>query len=208
MSTSEISPVTLELWVDPICPWAWMTSRWLAEVEQVRPVTVTYRVMSLAYLNRDREMPPEYDLVKTEGWKPVRVLAAVGQERGSTAVRNLYEQMGQRLHPGGRELKEIDAIIDEALVEVGLPSTFIAAATDPTFDDLVIREHHAGMDQVGTDVGTPVIAVGGAAIFGPVVTPAPKGEAAGRLFDGVMLVMQTPGFYELKRSRTTGPQFD
>lgn len=197
-----------EIWVDPLCPWAWMTSRWLLEVERIRPVNVTVRVMSLAYLNRDRVMPPEYQSVLTEGWKPVRVLASARMLHGSESVRALYEQMGQRLHPGGRTLADIDAVIVESVGAAGLPPSLCDAAIDVALDEAVIKEHHLGVDQVGPDVGTPIVSVAGVAFFGPVVTPAPKGEDAGRLWDGVLLAASTPGFYELKRSRSEGPKFD
>ena len=79
---------------------------------------------------------------------------------------------------------------------------------DPSYDDAIKKSHHAGMDQVGPDVGTPVIVIDGAAIFGPVITPIPRGEQAARLWDGVQLVMGVPGFYELKRGRTESPTFE
>jgi hypothetical protein len=197
-----------DIWVDPICPWAWMTSRWLLEVEQTRPVKVTFRVMSLAYLNKDREMPPAYQAVKTEGWKPVRVLIAAGQQFGQEAVRNLYNEMGTRLHPGGKKLADIDEVIADSINALGLSPDLINAATDASLDEDLIKEHHAGVSQVGEDVGTPIISVDGVAFFGPVVTPAPRGEDALRLWDGIVLAASTPGFYELKRSRTQGPKFD
>ena len=200
--------VGAEIWVDPLCPWAWMTSRWLMEVRRLRGIDVTVRVMSLAHLNRDREMPKEYQLVLTEGWKPVRVLAAAGMQHGDDAVRDLYEQMGLRLHPGGRKLEEIDEVIRESIAAAGLPDALNAAATDTSLDDAVIKDHDAAIDQVGGDVGTPVIAVNGVAFFGPVITPAPRGEDALRLFDGVVMAASTPGFYELKRTRKQGPKFD
>jgi hypothetical protein len=197
-----------DIWVDPICPWAWMTSRWLLEVEQTRPVKVTFRVMSLAYLNKDREMPPAYQAVQTEGWKPVRVLIAAGQQFGHEAVRNLYNEMGTRLHPGGKKLADIDEVIADSINALGLSPELINAANDVSLDDDLIKEHHAGVDQVGEDVGTPIISVDGVAFFGPVVTPAPRGEDALRLWDGIVMAASTPGFYELKRSRKQGPKFD
>lgn len=198
---------TAEIWVDPLCPWAWMTSRWLVEVERMRGIPLRIRVMSLAHLNRDRDLPAEYQPVLTEGWKPVRVLIAAQMHHGDDAVRALYDQMGERLHPGGRKLAEIDAVISESVRAAGLPESLSAAAVDASLDEAVIKEHHAGVDQVGNDVGTPIVSVKGVAFFGPVVTPAPRGDDALRLWDGVLLAAGTPGFYELKRSRTQGPDF-
>lgn len=199
--------VPAEIWVDPLCPWAWMTSRWLVEVERLRGNPVQVRIMSLAYLNRDRDLPEEYRLVLTEGWKPVRVLMAAKMLYGDEAVRALYDQMGERIHPGGRKLTEIDAVIAESIAAAGLPDSLVNAANDTDLDQAVIKEHHAGVDQVGNDVGTPIVAVAGVAFFGPVVTPTPRGEDALRLWDGIVLAASTPGFYELKRSRTKGPDF-
>ncbi|CAB4875848.1 MAG: disulfide bond formation protein DsbA [Actinobacteria bacterium] len=202
---------TADFWFDPMCPWAWMTSRWMLEVEKVRDISVRWNVMSLAVLNDGRELSDEYVEIMRQAWKPVRVVIAAQQQHGDEVVLPLYTAIGTRLHPGER--KDLDAVIAEALAEVGLPAE-LAAVGDGDSVDVELRASHArGIALVGTDVGTPVIAVPGSdgaliGFFGPVVTPAPKGEAAGRLWDGVVLVASTPGFYELKRSRTEGPIFD
>jgi predicted DsbA family dithiol-disulfide isomerase len=201
--TTERTPV--DLWFDPLCPWAWMTSRWLLEVEKVRPIAPSFRVMSLAYLNADKDIPDDYRAFLEPGWGPVRVCIAAAQQHGDEVLLPLYTAMGNRIHLEGRDVDR--TLIEEALAEVGLPQELADAMDSTDFDEDVKKSHHAGMDQVGMDVGTPVIAVGGVAIFGPVVTPAPKGEAAGRLWDGVVLVASTPGFFELKRSRDKGPDF-
>ena len=201
---------TADFWFDPMCPWAWMTSRWMLEVEKVRDISVRWNVMSLAVLNDGRELSDEYVEIMRQAWKPVRVVIAAQQQHGDEVVLPLYTAIGTRLHPGER--KDLDAVIAEALAEVGLPAE-LAAVGDGDSVDVELRASHArGIALVGTDVGTPVIAVPGPdgaliGFFGPVVTPAPKGEAAGRLWDGVVLVASTPGFYELKRSRTEGPIF-
>lgn len=187
-----------DFWFDPLCPWAWMTSRWILEVEKVRDIEVRWHVMSLAYLN---DMEPHSD-----AWGPVRVATAARLAHGNDVLLPLYNAMGTRIHPGGN--KDYRQVTVEALEEVGLPAGLVTAADGTEYDDALKEMHHAGMDQVGLDVGTPVISVDGVAFFGPVVSPAPKGEEAGRLWDGVVLVAGTDGFFELKRSRTREPQFD
>lgn len=197
--------VTAGFWFDPLCPWAWVTSRWMLEVESVRPVTVRWHVMSLAVLNEGREMNPEYERFMRQAWGPVRVVTAARLAHGDDVVLPLYTAMGTRLHPQGRT--DLAAVVAESLAEVGLPAGLAAAMTSTDYDAELRRSHQAGMDPVGTDVGTPVIQVEGVAFFGPVVTPIPRGEAAGRLWDGVRLVAGTDGFFELKRSRTVSPAF-
>jgi protein-disulfide isomerase-like protein with CxxC motif len=197
---------TADFWFDPICPWAWMTSRWMMEVEKVRPVDVRWHVMSLAVLNEGRDLSESYRASMDRAWGPVRVITAAQQLHGEKYVKALYDAMGTRIHPGGN--KDLPQVIREALEEVGLPEDLADYATRTDVDEQVRASHSAGISLVGEDVGTPVVAFNGVAIFGPVVTPAPKGEAAGRLWDGTVLVTSTPGFYELKRSRTQGPIFD
>ncbi len=199
------------MWFDPKCPWAWLTSRWLLEVEKVRSVRVRFHVMSLAVLNEGRDgLPERYREFLTTAWGPVRVAIAAEQKYGPEVLRDLYTALGARAHPQHRELDR-DTIV-EALTEVGLDPA-LADAADSTGYDAALRESHdVGMKPVGLDVGTPVIHTPGPdgdmiAFFGPVVTPAPKGEAAGRLWDGVLLVAGTPGFYEIKRTRDESPSF-
>ena len=197
---------TVDLWVDPACPWAWITSRWLLAAKEVRDVNVRFHVMSLAVLNEGRDLPESYKELLALAWKPVRVLIAAEQQHGNDIVEPLYSAMGRRYHV--ENMKDLDAMIAESLAEVGLDASLAAAATSTDYDEALQASHHAGMDPVGFDVGTPVLHVNGEAIFGPVITPAPKGEDAGRLLDGVIAVMSIPGFYELKRSRTQGPIFE
>jgi 2-hydroxychromene-2-carboxylate isomerase len=197
---------TVHFWFDPICPWAWMTSRWMEEVERERPVDVTWHVMSLAVLNEGRDLPAEYQEMMTKAWGPVRVIAAAQQRHGDDVVKPLYDAMGTRIHPKG--IKDWGQVIAESLAEVGLPAELAAYADSDEYDAPLRASHEDGISRVGQDVGTPVIAVDDTAFFGPVVSPAPKGQAAARLWDGVLLVAQTPGFYEIKRSRTQGPVFD
>jgi len=202
---------TVDMWFDPICPWAWMTSRWLLEVERVRGLTVRFHVMSLAVLNSGRDLPEAYAELMERGWGPVRICVAAAQKYGPGVLRDLYTAFGTQIHLGGRELSP--DLYRDTLAEAGLDPALAGAAESTEYDEALRASHDAGMRPVGLDVGTPVIHVPGAggetvAFFGPVVTPAPRGEAAGRLWDGCLLVAGTPGFYEIKRTRTVGPIFD
>ncbi len=195
----------VEMWFDPICPWAWLTSRWLMEVEQVRDIEVTWSVMSLSVLNEGRELSPDYLSMMDRSWGPVRVIIAAALEHGPQVVKPLYDAMGTRIHLGEEE--DYAKVIAPALDEVGLPADLARFADSTQVDDQLRSSHQRAMDLVGDDVGTPVICVDGVAFFGPVVTPAPTGEEAGRLWDGCLLVAGTPGFFELKRTRDVGPSF-
>ena len=196
----------VDFWFDPVCPWAWMTSRWVLEVEKVRDVEVSWHVMSLAVLNEGRDDSPEAAEKTVRQLGPVRVVTAVRELHGQEHVGPLYTAIGTQIHPGGE--KDLLVAVEKGLAEVGLPAELLDHAHSDRFDGQLRASHAAGIDQVGQDVGTPVISVGGVGFFGPVVTPAPKGDAAGRLWDGVLAVASTPGFYELKRTRDEGPIFD
>ena len=200
-------PDEVDFWFDPLCPWAWITSRWMVEVEKVRPVATRWHVMSLAVLNEGRDDLPEgYKERLTHAWGPVRVCVAAEQKFGPDVVLPLYTAIGTRFHNDKAERNR--ATIEAALAEAGLPADLADAMESAEYDDAVRASHTDGIERVGVEVGTPVISVGGASIFGPVVTPIPRGEAAAKLWDGVLLCLQTPGFFELKRSRTTPPIFD
>lgn len=195
-----------EFWFDPLCPWAWMTSRWMGEVQQVRPVDVTWHPFSLAVLNEGRDLPAEYRAMMDRGWGPARVVTAARELHGQEVVKPLYDAIGTAIHPGG--VADYDEAITKGLAEAGLPADLAKYAASDEYDPQMRASTKAALDLVGDDVGTPVIAVDGVAFFGPVLSPAPKGEDAGKLWDGTVLVASTPGFFEIKRSRTVGPQFD
>jgi 2-hydroxychromene-2-carboxylate isomerase len=200
-------PTHVDFWFDPICPWAWIASRWIGEVQQVRPVTVTWHVMSLSVLNDGKDdLSERYRELLTTGWGPVRVLIAAEQAHGPEVLGPLYTALGNRLHlekaPRDRET------ITAALAEAGLPASLADAMDSTEYDEALRASHEEGISRVGYEVGTPVISVNGTSVFGPVMSPIPRGEAAARLWDGVLLLAGTDGFFELKRSRTRDPVFD
>jgi len=204
---TEQPPTPVDFWFDPLCPWAWITSRWMLEVEQVRAVAVRWHVMSLAVLNEGREdLSERYQELMKRAWGPVRLGVAAEQKYGSDVLLPLYTAIGTRLHNLKEERER--ATIEAAVADAGLPADLIDAMESTEYDDAVRASHNDGIERVGQDVSTPVISVSGASIFGPVVSPIPRGEAAGRLWDGVLLVAGTDGFFELKRSRTRAPIFD
>jgi predicted DsbA family dithiol-disulfide isomerase len=195
----------VDFWFDPLCPWAWITSRWMLEVQKVRPVEARWHVMSLAVLNENREdMDERYKSLMVKAWGPVRVCIAAEEQYGNDVLLPLYTALGNRIH---LEKRRDDDLIPDAVAEAGLPAELAAAATSTDYDEAVRKSHHEGMDPVGYQVGTPVIHVDDVAFFGPVVTPMPKGDDAARLWEGVLLVAGVQGFYELKRSRTSPPDF-
>ncbi len=200
-----------DFWFDPTCPWAWITSRWMLEVERVRDVEVRWHLMSLAILNQGREgLADDYRARVAAALVPVRVMAAAAARHGDGILLPLYTAVGTRFHDDGRRKDPAGhgAVLAEAVAELGLEPDLLDAAGSDQFDDEIRASHAAAMSQVGDDVGTPVISVAGHAIFGPIVTPTPRGEAAGRLWDGVLLLLGTQGFYELKRTRDARPSFE
>jgi 2-hydroxychromene-2-carboxylate isomerase len=208
---TDTTRTVADMWFDPACPWAWLTSRWLLEVEKVRPVDIRFHVMSLSVLNEDKDISDDYRKMLSKSWGAVRVCIAAEAKHGNEVLRDLYTALGTRIHlektPQGPEL------FTAALADAGLPTELAAAAETDEYDEQLRASHHRGMDPVGYEVGTPVIHVPGSdgqliAFFGPVVTPAPKGDAAATLWDGVLAVAGTPGFFELKRTRTASPVFD
>ncbi|AQP45670.1 disulfide bond formation protein DsbA [Tessaracoccus flavus] len=196
----------VDFWFDPTCPFAWMTSRWMLEVEKVRDVQTVFHVMSLSVLNEGRDLPEDYRRMLDGAWVPARAALLVEQRHGSEKLREFYTEIGTRFHPGGEA--NTPETVAAALAAVGADADIIDVAQTDTIDDDLRRSHNEGMEPVGDEVGTPVIRINGMSLFGPVISPAPKGEEAGDLFDGVAKVTAYPGFFELKRSRTVGPIFD
>ena len=199
-------PKVVDFWFDPLCPWAWIASRWLLEVEQVRPVVPHWHVMSLAVLNEGKEgLPERYQELMAQAWGPVRVCIAAEQKFGPDVLLPLYTALGTRFHE--QQQPKDRATNEAALAEAGLPTDLADAMDDPGYDEAVRASHHDGISRVGYEVGTPVISVERTSFFGPVISPIPRGDDAGRLWDGVLLVAGTDGFFELKRSRTRDPIF-
>ena len=194
-----------DFWFDPLCPFAWITSRWIGEVEAVRDIKTVWHVMSLAVLNEGRDLDAGYRELMDTAWGPVRVIIAAREQHGDQVVKPLYDAMGTLIHLGGE--KDFGIVIGKALAECGLPEGLAEVATTDAFDTQLRASHEEGISLVGQDVGTPVVAFNGTAFFGPVLTRIPRGEQAGRLWDATVTLASYPHFFEIKRSRSEPPEF-
>lgn len=194
-------------WFDPACPWAWLTSRWIKEVQTQRDLTVSWKVMSLGLLNKDREgIDESYRQRCIDALGPVRILTKASLENGPDILDDLYTTIGALRHVEGNT--DMTDVMTQTLAKHNLPAEWLDYATSEDVDTELAASHNDALTRVGQDVGTPVIAIGDTAFFGPVVSPAPKGEEAAKLWDGIVTAASYPGFFELKRSRTVGPIFD
>ena len=203
---SENAANKADFWFDPLCPFAWITSRWIGEVEEVRGIKTEWHVMSLSVLNEGRDLDPKYREAMDKAWGPVRVIIAAQEQHGDHVVKPLYDAMGSQIHDGGQQ--DFSIVISKALAEVGLPAELAAVADSDEYDQQLRASHEKGISLVGQDVGTPVVAFNGTAFFGPVLTRIPRGEEAGKIWDAAVTLAAYPHFFEIKRSRTESPAFD
>ncbi len=188
-----------DFWFDPLCPFAWISSRWMLEVEQVRDVQVRWRVMSLYFLNKDRDLSEDYQARIARGLPIGRVLIATEQQVGADALGPLYTAFGERIHHEKQELGR--ELVVAALADAGLPADLVEAMDDPSYDEALRASHQEAMDRVGDDVGTPTIAFNDSSFFGPVLSKIPRGEDAGKIWDGTIALAAFPYFFEIKRTR-------
>ncbi len=199
---------TVTLFVDPTCPYAWMTSRWLLNATAERDEFVPeFRIMSLGVLNEGRDLDPDYMEAMDRAWDPARLMMKLQRDYGQEEFNAFYTAWGERFHVQDRK-DDYRAVAAESLEEAGIDADALKIWGSTELDQELRAEQAAVEDMVGDDVGTPVISFGeGVAYFGPVVSPAPKGEQAGQMLDAMAMMATIPGFYELKRARSGGPDF-
>ncbi|MGW4565911.1 mycothiol-dependent nitroreductase Rv2466c family protein [Streptomyces sp. NPDC004561] len=206
-TATESGPTRVDFYFDPACPFAWITSRWMLEVERLRPLDLRFHVMSLYLHNTGNELPDWYRDLVDRSIGPVRVAVAAAEQHGEKVLRDLYTAFGTRIHERG--MKDFDLVVTESLAELELPADLSAAAHDPSYDDAVRRGHEAGVEpESGGYVGTPTLHVDGTVWFGPVLRAVPRGAGAAELFDSFRVLADHPDFFELKRTRTGALRFD
>lgn len=206
MTEQNTATQTVDFWFDATCPFAWITSRWIKEVEKVRDIEVKWHAMSLAVLNEGRDLDPEYRKIIDKAWLPARAVIQVQQRYGKEALDDFYTALGTQIHNQGN--KDYPAVVAQVLEDLGYDAEILQAAQTDELDDQLRASHEEGISLVGDEVGTPVVAFAGTAFFGPVMTRIPRGETAGQIFDGAVAMSSYPYFYELKRSKNTTPEFD
>lgn len=198
---------TVRFWFDPACPFAWITSRWIREVESVREINVDFNVISLGVLNEAKQ---DQDDPNTQAiWQGARVALAVRERHGADKVAEFYTAAGTRIHNEGYGTERYDDALTEALTAIGITDAadILQESTKDTYDDGLRQSTAQALSLVGDDVGTPIIAIGDAAFFGPVMTRIPRGEEAGKIWDGFATLVEYPYFYELKRARNSELDF-
>lgn len=196
---------SVELYLDPICPFAWVTSRWLLAAAADTGREVTLRQMSLAVLNENREMDPAQQAKMGRSRRIGRVFAAAVANGGPDAFTGLYDALGTQIHTGGRELT--DDIVNEALASRGMDPALADALDDPSWDAAVRTSHQHSQDLLGGEGGSPILAVGDVGYFGPVLTSIPAPDAGTALLDAVVTAASTPGFAVLQRPYQGPPSF-
>lgn len=198
---------TVDFYLDPSCPFAWVTSRWIKEVTKIRDIDVRWKFISLGVVNEGRDLPADYRKIIDMSWGAMRVMAAAEQRAGAEVLDDLYTEIGERFHDQGRvdSLENRHEAVKEAVEELGLDADLMDAWDDEAFDARLRESTKEAQDLVGDDVGTPIVALNGVGFFGPVITRVPKGEEAGKIFDAAVTLGNYPHFFELKRSRTESP---
>ena len=208
----------LDFFFDPVCPWAWITSRWVVEVQQQRDYDVAWKFISLKMINQDLVADwytPEYKAGHMAGLYAHRVCDEVRLRHGNMEVGALYTALGEAFHPGQRRPEisaDPQAFMAEMLAAADLPIEYAAHVDDESHDEYIRADTELAFSRTGRDVGTPIItfrpgASDEASFFVPVISEIPRGAAATRLWDAIDVLATTSGMAELKRSIRARPNF-
>ena len=207
----------LEFYFDPVCPWAWITSRWVTNVQQLRNYEVSWKFISLRMINAERGYAGHeaYEQIHNAGLAGLRVASAARAQGGNASVAAVYTALGNAIHIGGRREELVNdpkSFLLSIVADAGLPAEVAAAFEDSTHDEVIRYETEAALSRTGKDVGTPILtfnpkSANEASLFGPVISKAPKGEEAMTLWDAVQTIAES-GVAEIKRSLRAAPQFD